>query len=185
MNKLSVVILFCFLSQIICAQTTFKKFDDPALNGQIESIIFDSGKEFNIQENNPFNKLDFEQKKKAKDGSIIYRASRSQFNQLRGNGKIISNEENNGIEYLEARSHAFVSQSGDRAVVSYNICLYGSEGDPSDEDRVSTIYVLDTKGNIANRFENIPSDTFEPVLLLMVNTLLIAMGSVWHTQDEI
>ncbi|UXX80413.1 hypothetical protein N7E81_04780 [Reichenbachiella carrageenanivorans] len=173
--NLWIVMILSLICESSYGQITLKKFDDPALGGQIESIIFGDSdgtnarttatrKEFNIQENNPYNKLNYQEKGIAKDGSSLYKASRSQFNQLRRVSNNTSHGENNSSENLEARSHAFVSQSGQRAVVSYNMFLYGSEGDPSDQDRVSTIYVLDAEGNIANRFENIPSDAFEPTI---------------------
>lgn len=159
------------------AQVTLERFDDPNKQEFVEKMTFGKStpngsqgksgtqKTFDIQENNPYNKLNASTEKPSQDGSKVYKMTSSQFrNALWSSGDASAKRNSPDNGYLGvARSHNYIKTTGDRAVISYNMFLYG-DNEPSDVDRVSSIYVFDPDGNVTNSIENIPLDAYEPVV---------------------
>ena len=135
-----------FLSvQILPAQVTFKTFSDPDKSG-LEKIVFQytdsttlevKTNEFDVQQNNPYNKLPLVTIREAQNGSTVkefpIKGRKELYDQL-------------GLKYdsslasakvpLNGISHIMMSTGRENyLVIAYNLFLYGQYGDLSANGR--------------------------------------------------
>ena len=137
------------------AQITLKKFDDPKMGGQIESIIFGGSaspsqangtdsqaqtqrKEFNIQENNPYNKLSYDVENINATGVKVYKITKSQASELFQ----LSEDEIRIDSDIITASHYYIESNKKYAIIGYNIFGYDNNGEVTENTRRSTIRVI-------------------------------------------
>lgn len=181
------------------AQITLKPYDEPGKSGT-KSIVFEYEeedpnargaapkqvrKEFDIQANNPFNKLLLKEAGSAKNGS-----KRFVINQHEREGFCKSLDLPDGYELtssevpLIAQSHQWVTVKQNHAAIAYNMFLYGPHGDLSKNGRFTTVKVMDNKGKEIKSLDNLPYDIYSMELSSNGRFLFCAYGEPIEHAEE-
>lgn len=189
---LSIALLTCALlcADNISAQITLNQLTERGKQGIVESITFEyvdtsvpvapgaqpvmATKVFDIQANNPYNKLDYPVKGKEWSGSNIYEIPVSEVTGV--NSTLLSGFENGGITKLEIVSFSVVSKSGEFVVVAYER-FYTTTMDYLDEGIKSTLVVLNARGDEIFRLD-LESDNLFPTVTENGKYLAFATGEM-------
>ena len=160
MKNLSLFLLTIILTYSAgMAQVTLKNYEDPKKSQFVEKIIFGQAnsrgtsmqgksseqKVFDIQENNPYNKLSYKKEGVSKYGSSQVSFSRSDYQGQRSDNAEAKANLEDGLEYF-ATSRSEVNLSENGAVLVYSFIPY-TKYDLVQELRETTIYCLDKDGN--------------------------------------
>ncbi|MEP4534994.1 MAG: hypothetical protein ABJ004_18005 [Cyclobacteriaceae bacterium] len=171
------------------AQITLIPYDEPGKSGT-KSILFEyvdevTGesvkKEFDIQENNPYNKLDFSKSEISSSGSKRYRIEQNESVQLSNILKV--NAPRLSESGLVARSHFFLNSTGSYAAVAYNLFVGNSPWDPIEGGRVSTVKVLNKNGVVIKTLE-FPYDIYEIQLTSDGKYLIYSWGERLESSSD-
>lgn len=191
MKKLSNIIRFLlliFLSAptLVAAQVSLKKFDDPDKQGY-QSIVFEKvvGKnadgsdkkeaiEFNIQENGPFNSLEYPLSNNFKNQQYCYKLTSSQTSDLFGVDE--SQAPENGSLAIPL---TWIQTANSGAFLSYNLIGYTELGQENGL-RKSILQVLNNNGEIIYTKE---LNTDSHAILLSSNGKYLGYGYGEQTHD--
>ncbi|MEQ8474135.1 MAG: hypothetical protein RIC35_23265 [Marinoscillum sp.] len=194
---LSSAICFVLTSQAQ-SKITLKEYDDPSLSGY-KTIVFEYEevtpgqpgqpaqnrkvtKEFDIEANNPFLKMGFEMINPGSENKTL-RFDKSSVERLRSQFK--ENIKNgNGTLMHEAElgaTHTFVREEENHVILSYNLFLYDANGEHIDNGgRFSAIHILDKKGNLVKKIDNIPTDAYGTAVSENGKYLAYGFGETLH-----
>lgn len=150
------------------AQITLKKFDDPSLNAidKIEFVnqddqldgINSSDRTFDVQANNPFNKLNFTVKDLRLDKSVIYDLTSQTFQSFCKEMDLVPRDEMD-YQLTLGESDTRVKVHGNTASIVNNFYIYSDDHFPLDQ-RVSNITILDSFGRRVNEM-SFKNDSYE------------------------
>ncbi|MEO9474568.1 MAG: hypothetical protein ABJG41_03515 [Cyclobacteriaceae bacterium] len=191
--KFFLVLLFTFSVLVVGAQITLVPYDEPGKSGT-KSIAFEYvdeetcekvQKEFDIQENNPYNNLSLKEAGSAKNGSkrfVINQQEREGFCKSLGlpDGYELTSSE----VPLIAQSHQWVTVKQNHAAIAYNMFLYGPHGDLSKNGRFTTVKVVDKKGKEIKSLDNLPYDIYSMELSSDGRFLFCAYGEPIEHAEE-
>ncbi len=185
--KFSLTLLFAFSVLVVGAQITLVPYDELGKSGT-KSILFEyvdeeTGekvkKEFDIQENNPFNKLGYTQKGEGRYGNRIYELNNSDIGRIKSDFKLNKDFPIDENAYLTSLHIAKISDI--YATVTY-ISVIKNQGDIVEEARSSSFLVLDEKGTRVFGLDNLPHDVFS--LVVSENGKYVAFASGEHLEHS-
>lgn len=179
------------IDYLVQAQIKVEKFKDNERKNYTEKIVFEFPdpsarvapggtrpkvkKEYNIQENNPYNKLSYSIDRTRKGGDKVFSLNRTQAYQLfpSSRGELEDTEE------VVVSSHFYTRIEGEHAIIGYNLFGYDGHGEVREHTRKSTIKVLNSTGDeVYSREEN--SDAYELLVTPDGKYATYAYGEATH-----
>ena len=168
LRKMKFFLVLLFVSSVLVAgaQITLVPYDEPGKSGT-KSILFEYvneetcdkvKKEFDIQENNPYNKLNFSKSEISNSGSKRYVIGQNESIKL--SSVLKASAPSLSESGLVARSHFFLNSNGSYAVIAYNLFVGNSPWNPIEGGRVSTVKVLNKNGAVIKNLE-FPYDIYD------------------------